>query len=1570
MTHLPQHFVKILPEFSGKYLLPEDFKFSSVFNNLDFYSFNNPIFFPKLLEKIRRIKFSGDFLFSFINSEENKNYFIFTNQNYFVLIDLNIFSDIYDTINEVLIKQENSNFIPLDNEKDEDRIKNLFTSIPFQFSKISTEQKVLIDNLLNKLFPTKEIINFTIFTKVALEMFSALIILSNSNSSLNSILTVLNSDIEYEIGNFYESRNTPEDLNIAIDYYQRSSEKDHPDSILKIGYIKEKRGKIEEAINFYKKLNEKDNSEGQYRLSLLLLSNSKIDTKEIIDYLTKSAEKGNNTKSQILLGDIYNNTNPSRKIERNMAKSFNYYLMAAENGSKEAYKKLQKLYKEDKNEVIMDTSVEFRYLKLSADNNNSAEEQYQLGRIYEDDSITKKDIDKGIYYLEKASDQGHSEARVELALLFKKILKNDSEIDRQSLKILTKYPTNKLLRDKIIGLLSSISNDNIDAQYNLGLIYLEEDDIFQARIYFLRAAENGHAESQYQVGLLFTRSEEGKKKYMNRAINYLTEASNNGHSDADVKLGDIYSTKDTTNFDMKKAISFYEKGSNRGNTEAQIRLGNLYKENKDYDSMKKAIDYYRLACDNGNPTGLSELGRFYYNGFGNYIVQNYEDAYNYLLKAADKYDKYAQYYVGLMKYFGHGCIINVPEAIEWLIAASKQDNDSFTEAMLKLGLLYINELKPTNNQANFNQIEFNYGAEFINVDESVKWLSKASKKGNSEASNKLGKMYRKGRHVKKDINKAIEFYTDAADRNDQKAIYRLALIYYEGKATTTLDDIDKAVELLRILARNNHIKARIKLADIYTRPFPKVTTNEDIASDHISSSNKYDINNTSIYRSKYYTKENIAEAIQTLHEFYKADVNAKAKLGELLYKGIQVKQSVDLAVRNLIEASKCGNTDSLLFLGRIYYKGTNIQQNKDLAIQYLKQSAELKNVKAENKLGKIYFRDGDFNESLYWFTQAAQHGYSVAQYNLGLFYLENRGPKFPKRVQLGLQNLEVAATQNYLPALLKLGDFYYKGSYYNDEHFHYHSKVSMPNPNYLKVAITYYKRAADLKSIKAMIKLGQIYERGIDYNLLLNQKECNKTAISYYEKAYLLGFNLYEKNHPKMSKNELKMLYNDHSYVFPAVKLALFQQNKEKVSCMDNKKAIMILLDAQREGNNVAAINFCAKLYMYKNYTKSDLKSDAVNLFQRASNLGSKKANIHLGLYYLNKHEYQNSFNYFNKVLISIQNERQDPKNNFDVDFEYDLIEKDYDLYASFFCQLLAILSTKLSVDTCKWALNFNDQAQIAKYHHPNDINSDFYDGLFNFDDLDNDVMHYQYYNNNSFSLDNSIMYKSYMRDSLCQTNNFNNFYQKITQFIELFRHDNEFFELHINIINELSTISYNFGNSKTLIECAVLLDDNVVKNNVSNYDCFSHLYKIDLNKILSTNIDNFNHSEFAVSLYKFILEKIPYVNSPKSHQIAALNLSNYLTGIDKFRLIVPYAHNGVEFAIRKICEDFPSFTNILTNKAVKIEVSEDHDDDFDDFSFQCLYESIDFNKPDDRKKVKTKLNTLKVTIISDMKSI
>ena len=64
--------------------------------------------------------------------------------------------------------------------------------------------------------------------------------------------------------------------------------------------------------------------------------------------------------------------------------------------------------------------------------------------------------------------------------------------------------------------------------------------------------------------------------------------------------------------------------------------------------------------------------------------------------------------------------------------------------------------------------------------EAAKWLAKAAEQGNAPAQNSLGVLYREGRGVPQDSQKAFGLFQQAAERGDAKAQANLGSAYYHG----------------------------------------------------------------------------------------------------------------------------------------------------------------------------------------------------------------------------------------------------------------------------------------------------------------------------------------------------------------------------------------------------------------------------------------------------------------------------------------------------------------------------------------------------------------------------------------------------------------------------------------------------------------------------------------------------------------------------------------------------------------------------------------------------------------------
>lgn len=92
-----------------------------------------------------------------------------------------------------------------------------------------------------------------------------------------------------------------------------------------------------------------------------------------------------------------------------------------------------------------------------------------------------------------------------------------------------------------------------EENYKKGNKYYKAKDVELALTYYGKAADAGHSEAQYIMGLLYI---EGKKVLQNYdlGIEWLTRAAMQGHKDAQFKLAAIYHQGEIVPKDEQKAV--------------------------------------------------------------------------------------------------------------------------------------------------------------------------------------------------------------------------------------------------------------------------------------------------------------------------------------------------------------------------------------------------------------------------------------------------------------------------------------------------------------------------------------------------------------------------------------------------------------------------------------------------------------------------------------------------------------------------------------------------------------------------------------------------------------------------------------------------------------------------------------------------------------------------------------------------------------------------------------------------------------------------------------------------------
>jgi TPR repeat protein len=110
------------------------------------------------------------------------------------------------------------------------------------------------------------------------------------------------------------------------------------------------------------------------------------------------------------------------------------------------------------------------------------------------------------------------------------------------------------------------------------------------------------------------------------------------------------------------------------NVEAEYQLGQLYYEGKAgvTTQYQNALTWFQQAANAGNEKAQYYLGLMYYYGQG--VQMNYKEAVDWFSKSAQNNYNKAQYYLGLAYYYGHGVTKNLETAKDWFSKAAKNGN--------------------------------------------------------------------------------------------------------------------------------------------------------------------------------------------------------------------------------------------------------------------------------------------------------------------------------------------------------------------------------------------------------------------------------------------------------------------------------------------------------------------------------------------------------------------------------------------------------------------------------------------------------------------------------------------------------------------------------------------------------------------------------------------------------------------------------------------------------------------------------------------------------------------------------
>jgi TPR repeat protein len=285
----------------------------------------------------------------------------------------------------------------------------------------------------------------------------------------------------------------------------------------------------------------------------------------------------------------------------------------------------------------------------------------------------------------------------------------------------------------------------------------------------LAKATAGDPASQYQVGWHYehpdaiwgegyTESGSSPHDYAQAAFWYL-KAAEQGYAAAQYDLGDSYLFGHGLPVDYEQGITWFRKAAEQGYPAAQTDLARFYLNGKfvsqDY---AQAVYWYRKAAERGNPDGQAVLSSLYQAGQG--VPQDYSEAYFWMSLAAANRELTGTY--------------------SFLAKEHADERDRIAAHLTKAELLKVQERtrKWVADQATQqSRNDFEAMKQELRQSQSFIHLKERADAGSAMEQYEVGFCYEEGDEVPQDYVQAARWYQKSADQGFAAAQYSLGMLY-------------------------------------------------------------------------------------------------------------------------------------------------------------------------------------------------------------------------------------------------------------------------------------------------------------------------------------------------------------------------------------------------------------------------------------------------------------------------------------------------------------------------------------------------------------------------------------------------------------------------------------------------------------------------------------------------------------------------------------------------------------------------------------------------------------------------
>ena len=799
--------------------------------------------------------------------------------------------------------------------------------------------------------------------------------------------------------------------------------------------------------------------------------------------------------------------------ERDVAKAVHYFTIAAENDDMDSQYILGTIYfKGEMGEP--DYPKAKMYFSMAADQND-ADSQNWLGWMYYNGFGVEKDLEMATKWYEVAAKQGLADAQYSYACIHH-MRSNPNRDDEKALKWGRRAKKHGDPRaDLLITFIRKTtptesfedeSDDNelldpIQAKYKSAIEYLkgdtDEKGVMVAIQYLIEASENGHAQSQFELGLLFLKGEHVEKDE-SKAKQHLLTAFNNGFALAGTYLASIY-LKSEDSEDIDKGIKMLKEAHIMGSAKASMMLAKMYltgdKVEKD---VNMAINIYEKLAEDGNSIAQFQMGSLLCKG-GDVDI-DLERAEYWLNRSANNNNCQAMMILASL-YFREGGIRQDPDKAKyWLERAMKEGSHNagyylgwmkYKGAGIEVDysgaescFLVSAEAGDPNSMGVLGDLYLTKEWDGYNPDLAIIWYKRSAESGRVQEYTQLGRIFMEGIHVTQDVETSIAWFDKAMDGGYYQSYYVLGMYFYAG--TYVPVDYERAAYYFMTASEHGDSLSKLMLSKMY--------------------------------RNGLYFEKDEKRALEMIIESDMQNQESSYQLGLVYKNGDGVEKDIKRTIDLFTNAANKGHKKAQYELAWIYYKGEGIPKDPELAERYARMSAIQSYPQAELLLFQMLY-DRESDECVKWLERSAEHNLHKGMFRLARELI--KGKIFSKDIPRAIALLEQLIEIGHEAAPSLLGNIYFSEKGYVD----------------FDRAFKIYHDAIDRGNLLAASELSFLYRNGryfpvnmraaLDYALLAGESN-NVGGLYFLAREYEAG-KYVEKDDGKSFEYCLKAAMMEHA---------------------------------------------------------------------------------------------------------------------------------------------------------------------------------------------------------------------------------------------------------------------------------------------------------------------------------------------------------------------------------------------------------------------------------------------------------